>query len=107
MVNAKEIEKNKNMENTSIKKNPELWEIARKRAEFKSHFMTYIAMMPFFWLVWLLTGANLSGSGIPWPVWPTAGWGIGVLFHFLGVYVFERFNLVEREYEKLERERRS
>jgi hypothetical protein len=98
--------KNFYMENLSSKKNPELWELARKRAEFKSHFFTYLAMTPIFWLVWLLTGAKLSEPGMPWPVWPTAGWGIGVLFHFLGVYVFEKFDLVEKEYEKLERERK-
>ncbi|HYJ38742.1 MAG TPA: 2TM domain-containing protein [Chitinophagaceae bacterium] len=95
------------MENLTNNKNPELWEQAKKRADFKSHFFTYLAMVPFFWIVWLLTGADNSNGGFPWPVWPTAGWGIGVLFHYLGVYVFEKYNLVEREYEKLERERKS
>ena len=93
------------MEQLPINKNPELWELARKRAGFKSHLVTYLAMLPFFWLIWLLTGANLSDSGLPWLVWPTAGWGVGVLFHYLGVYVFEKYNLVEREYEKLQQER--
>ena len=91
------------MEQLPVNKDPELWEQARKRAEFKSHFTTYLAMVPFFWIIWLLTGARISGSGIPWPVWPSAGWGIGVLFHYLGVYLFEKYNSVEKEYDKLVR----
>ena len=94
------------MDTSKENRNQQLWELAKKRVEFKSHFLTYLAMTPFFWAVWLFTGAHLSGSGIPWPVWPTAGWGIGVLFHFLGVYVFEKSNLLENEYEKLMRERK-
>jgi hypothetical protein len=26
----------------------------------------------------------------PWFIWPTFGWGIGLVFHFLGVWVFNR-----------------
>jgi len=95
------------MQKVSASRDPELWELARKRTEFKSHFVTYLVMTPFFWGIWLLTGAHTTGSGLPWPIWPTAGWGIGVLFHFLGVYVFPKYNLVEGEYEKLVRERKS
>jgi len=40
----------------------------------------------------------------PWPVWPMIGWGIGLLFHFLGAYVYPKSNAVEREYEKLKKE---
>lgn len=87
-------------------KDPELWEIAKKRAGFKSHFITYLVMVPFFWLVWWFTGAHTGGRmDWPWPVWPTLGWGLGVFFHYLGAYVFHKESSVEREYEKLKQER--
>jgi hypothetical protein len=87
-------------------KDPELWEVAKKRAGFKSHLLTYIVMVIVFWLIWWFTGARITGDlGLPWPVWPTAGWGIGVFFHYLGAYVF-RQNQVQREYEKLVNERK-
>lgn len=84
-------------------KDPQLWEMAKKRVDFRSHLLTYLVMVPFFWLVWWFTGGKHYGGGLPWPVWPTAGWGIGVLFHYLGVYVFDNNNQVEREYDKLKR----
>ena len=87
-------------------KDPELWELAKKRAGFKSHFITYLIMVPFFWMIWFFTGEHTGGMGLPWPVWPTAGWGLGVFFHFLGAYVFYKENATEREYEKLLRERK-
>ena len=94
------------MENSQFNKDPELWELAKKRIGFKSHFFTYMAMVPFFWLIWLLTGAERTDTGLPWPVWPMTGWGIGLLFHFLGVYVFHKYNLVEKEYDRLVRDRK-
>ena len=93
------------MEQQQFNKDPELWELAKKRADFKSHFATYLVLTPFFWLVWLLTGSDTSDYGFPWPIWPTFGWGIGVVFHYLGVYVFHKYNMVEKEYEKLTREK--
>ena len=88
----------------SQNKDSHLWEIARRRASFKSHLLTYVIMVPFFWLVWWFSGSHTGGFGIPWPVWPMAGWGLGVFFHYLGAYVFKE-NQAEREYEKLLRER--
>lgn len=82
-------------------KDPELWEIAQKRASFKSHLTVYIIMNIFFWLIWYFTGQRYSGSGFPWPVWPAFGWGIGLFFHFLGAYMYPKNFSAEREYQKL------
>lgn len=82
-------------------RDPELWEIARNRASFKSHLVTYIVVNIFLWVLWIITGKDDQYSGVPWPVWPTVGWGLGVLFHYLGAYVFPKSNSVEKEYEKL------
>lgn len=80
-------------------KDPQLWQEANKRAAFKRHLAVYIVINIFLWVLWALTGSNKEGFGIPWPAWTTFGWGIGVVFHYLGAYV--RTNSVEREYEKL------
>ncbi|HYF31923.1 MAG TPA: 2TM domain-containing protein [Chitinophagaceae bacterium] len=88
-------------------KDPELWEIAKKRAGFRSHFATYLIMQPFFWLVWWFTGGDTGDdTGLPWAVWPTIGWGIGVFFHYLDAYVFHKDTSVQREYDKLVKERK-
>jgi 2TM domain len=80
-----------------------LWEIAKKRASFKTHVLTYVVVIGFLWALWLLKGDDYN-SRIPWPVWPTFGWGIGIVFHFLGAYVFPKENSVEKEFEKLKKE---
>lgn len=89
-------------------KDPELWEIAQKRAGFKTHALTYVIMNSFFWAVWFFSSGrhhmdfeNYGWGHFPWPVWPMIGWGIGLAFHFAGAYIFPKANSVEREYEKL------
>jgi hypothetical protein len=82
-------------------KDPVLWEVARKRASFKYHLVSYIIMNIFFWVVWSITGEHRTHNGFPWPIWPAFGWGIGLLFHFAGAYLYPKSNQVEREYNKL------
>ena len=86
-------------------KDPQLWHLAQRRASFKGHFATYLIMSVFFWALWYFTGGRTYNSGVPWPVWPMLGWGIGVAFHYIGAYVNTRSNSVEKEYEKLMNER--
>jgi hypothetical protein len=83
-------------------KDPELWEIAKRRASFKYHLAVYIVMNIFFWIIWSFTKDGSSNAGM-WPLWPMFGWGIGLLFHYLGAFVFHKQNDVEREYDKLTR----
>lgn len=85
-------------------KDPILWEIAKKRASFKSHLMTYIIVNAFLWALWYFTTYRHSEgrwNPYPWPIWTTLGWGIGLAFHYAGAYVFPKANSVETEYEKL------
>ncbi len=58
-------------------------------------------MCLFFWVLWYFTGRNDGQHEWPWPIWPMAGWGIGVGFHYIGAYVTPKSNRVEKEYEKL------
>ena len=83
-------------------KDPRLWHIAHKRASFKRHILSYIVLNIFFWFVWYFTKdqQRIDDGGIPWPVWPAIGWGIGLMFHYIGAYVSDGHS-VEREYDKL------
>lgn len=84
-------------------KDPRLWELAKRRASFKQHLTTYLIVNAFLWILWYLTGGRTYGSdGIPWPVWPTLGWGIGLAFHFFGAYAGDGHNAIEKEYDKLQ-----
>lgn len=83
---------------------PQLWRIAKARAKFKSHLLVYLLVNAVLWTIWALTGR--PGNPLPWPVWATAFWGLGILLNGVGVYgAFGRVNLSEREYEKLLRQR--
>jgi hypothetical protein len=94
-------------------KDPALWEIARKRASFKTHAITYVIINAFLWGIWYVSGTrhgiqveDWEGHRFPWPIWTTLGWGIGLAFHFAGAYIFPRSNSVEKEYEKLKNQQK-
>jgi 2TM domain len=76
-----------------------LWQQAKARADFKTHAASWFIINGMLWIIWLLTGGTHS---YPWPVWPTVGWGIGVVFNYLAVYKFK--DTAEKEYEKLKKE---
>ena len=77
----------------------QLHELARKRVEFRRHQVVYFVIISILWMIWFLTGA-----GYIWPIWPMAGWGIGVIFHYMFEYRSSSFLSEEEEYKKLKRE---
>ncbi len=68
-------------------------------------FGIFFILNAFFWAIWFFTGGItrvFNGQwGLPWPVWPALGWGIGLAFHYMDAYVTPKSNSVETEYEKL------
>ena len=85
----------------------QIYEEARKRVEakrgFYSHLVIYVIINIFLVLIWWFA----SGGGFPWFIFPLGGWGIGLLFHGLGVFFFDRRTnkaAIEREAEKIKRE---
>jgi 2TM domain len=91
-------------------KDPKLWEIAQKRASFKSHLIAYVVVNTFLWALWYFgNGQDQSyrHTGWPWPIWTTLGWGIGLAFHFAGAYIYPKVNSVESEYDKLKKKQES
>jgi hypothetical protein len=86
------------MENQTDQK---LWEEAEARAGFKRHLLSYVIVNLFLVGIWYLsTGGNTKHF---WPIWPMFGWGIGLLFHYLGVYQRNLFFSAEAEYKKMKK----
>ncbi len=73
---------------------------AYKRAErrvqakigFYWHLASYIVVNGLLIVIYLLTGPLPGLYSYPWFVWPMFGWGIGLFFHFMGVFVFNGSN---------------
>jgi hypothetical protein len=85
-------------------KDPQLWAIAKRRARFKRELVTYFVINAFLWLIWLLRSNDNYSGGIPWPVWPTAGWGIAMVIQYFEAYKYPKENTAEKEYEKLKQQ---
>ncbi len=54
------------------------------RRDFRNHVAIYVIVNALLVVIWAATG-----SGYFWPIWPIAGWGIGLAFNAWAVY-FER-----------------
>ena len=54
----------------------------KKKRDFRGHLLVYILVNALLVVIWLLTDPN----GFFWPVFPIAGWGIGVIMNAWDVY---------------------
>ena len=54
--------------------------IAGKR-DFRCHALVYCAVNTLLVVIWAA-----SGAGYFWPIWPIAGWGIGLAAHAWQIY---------------------
>jgi len=90
-----------NYHSTPEGKDPQLWQLAQKRAGFRSHLTTYLIVNAALWIIWYFTGERGNDGGLPWPAWASLGWGIGLASHYVSAYVNTGENTVEKEYDKL------
>ena len=86
----------------------ELYREARKRVEAKKGFFVHLTVYIIVNIMLVLIWAFPAGGGFPWFVFPLGGWGIGILFHFLGTFVFSRQTdwerkAIEKEVERLKK----
>lgn len=87
-------------------KDEDLWRIARKRAEFRKGFYSYVITNLFLWAVWWFTAGNKTGFvGIPWPLWVMLGWGLGLAKLYYDAFHGSKEDVTQQEYEKLKSER--
>ena len=72
----------------------------KKRRDFSAHLLVYFLVNTFLVAVWALTGRH----GFFWPIFPIAGWGIGVVMNAWDVYRTDEFDegRINREIERLE-----
>ncbi|MFC1871664.1 2TM domain-containing protein [Chloroflexota bacterium] len=84
-----------------------IYEEAKKRVKAKKdfyvHLVVYVCVNIFLIFIW----AFPAGGGFPWFVFPLGGWGIGLVLHFLTVFVFEGKSdkaAIEKEAKKIRRE---
>jgi len=82
----------------------QIYKQAKKRVEarkgFFFHLIAFIVVNIMLVLIW----AFAAGGGYPWFIFPLGGWGIGLLFHSLGVFVFLQTSdkaAIEKEAEKI------
>jgi hypothetical protein len=50
-----------------------------KKSDFRIHLLIYVLVNGLLVVIWAMTG-----SGFFWPIFPMAGWGIGVVANALG-----------------------
>ena len=68
-------------------KTDQSYEQAKKKVKAKIGFMIHLTV--YILVNGLLISINLFQSdGTAWSAWPMFGWGIGLLFHGLGVFLF-------------------
>jgi hypothetical protein len=88
-------------------------ERVKDKKGFYTHMTVYLIVNAFLWLLWVFTMGSINmmpGWGmrgwIPWPLWVTVGWGIGLLFHCFGVFVFHsgwEEKEVQKEIDKMKK----
>jgi len=93
---------NQNNINTGAQQRDErLWKLAKRRAEFKKHALTYLIINVFLWGVWVFNSYRHSDFDFPWPVFVTIGWGVGLAISYIAAYSGNVESLREKEYNKL------
>ena len=53
----------------------------KAKEEFRVHLLIYVLVNGMLVLIWAMTGADFF-----WPIFPIAGWGIGLVAHAMDVY---------------------
>jgi hypothetical protein len=54
----------------------------KKRRDFRGHVLVYVLVNAFLVAIWAVT----TPHGFFWPVFPIAGWGIGVVMNAWDIY---------------------
>ena len=67
----------------------EVYALARKRVKEKKDFYNHVAIYAVINVLLVIIWA-FTGRGYPWFVWPLAGWGVGLIFHGLDVFIFHK-----------------
>jgi uncharacterized ion transporter superfamily protein YfcC len=72
----------------------------KKRRDFGAHVVVYILVNSFIVVIWAATSA-----GFFWPIFPMAGWGIGLVMNAWDVWRGDEFTdeQIAREMERMKK----
>ncbi|MFC2014814.1 2TM domain-containing protein [Chloroflexota bacterium] len=74
----------------NIMSEEEIYEEAKKRVAakrgFYSNLVSYVVVNIILMIIW----AFPAGGGYPWFLWPLGGWGIGLIMHYIQVFVWPK-----------------
>ena len=82
-------------------KDERLWKIAKRRAKFKKHLITYVIINVLIWAIWLVSSMDTHHHEFPWPIFVTLGWGIGLGANFIKAYTGIKDSMTGKEYQKI------
>jgi len=68
----------------------EILQKAQKRFDDKKSFYSHFAVFLVFNIAFIVIWAVTSPGGYPWFIWPLCGWGVALVLHALGVFVFQK-----------------
>jgi hypothetical protein len=78
----------------------------KAREDFRIHFLVYVLVNLLLWAIWYVTARD--DGGIPWPLFASLGWGIGLVAHWWTVYGIDdvrREAEIQKEIRRLRGER--
>ncbi len=67
----------------------EINKVAKNKKDFYYHVGIYVGVNILIIGVWALTDIG-PDTDYPWFIWSWIVWGIGILFHYLWVFVFKK-----------------
>lgn len=75
----------------------------KKRRDFSTHLLVYVLVNAFIVAIWALS----NPGGFFWPIFPIAGWGIGLVMNAWDVYRDDEFDdeQIRREMDRLQERR--
>ena len=87
----------------------QIYELAKKRVDQKKGFFIHLIIYVIVNIGLVLIWAFVAGGGFMWFFFPLVGWGIGVLFHYLGIFVFSKQSewdkkAIEKEIERIRKD---
>ena len=95
-----------------LQRDPQLWMKAKARAKFQAHLLSYLFVNATLWVIWAFAephhGYRGFHSEIPWPLWVSFFWGLGLIKRGIAAYGgFTYEQRTQREYDRLAREQGS
>jgi hypothetical protein len=72
----------------------------KDKKDFYQHLMSYAIVNTFLFALNLITS-----PGYLWFVFPLMGWGVGLAFHYVGVFGIPGFDILSKEWEERELEK--